>query len=62
MNPQTRSIILGFVRHALTTVGGGLATQGTLSQDELNAGIGAIITLIGIAWSVYEKRRRATAP
>jgi hypothetical protein len=61
MNPQNRSMILGVIRHVLTTAGGALATQGTVSEDEVNTGIGAIITLIGIGWSVYEKRRKAAA-
>ena len=54
MNPM----ILGILRHALTTLGGGLAMNGTLSGDDLNTAIGCITTLIGIAWSVYDKRQR----
>ena len=48
---------LGVVRHILTFGGGYLTSNGVVSASELEAGIGAIITLGGIAWSIYEKRK-----
>jgi hypothetical protein len=47
--------ILGIVRHALTFGGGFLVTSGYLTESTLETGIGAIVTLIGIVWSVVNK-------
>ena len=52
-------MVAGIVRHVLTTIGGGLIASGTLSHDELSTAIGAISTLIGVAWSVLGKRKTA---
>lgn len=51
-------VILGLIRHILTTVGGAGITNGLLSDSDLQAAVGAIITLVGIAWSIYEKRTK----
>lgn len=56
-----QAAIAGIIRHILTALGGGLVASGTLSGDDLNAAIGAITTLVGIAWSVFAKRKAATA-
>lgn len=56
-----QAAILGVIRHVLTALGGGLVASGTLSGDDLNLAIGAISTLVGIAWSVVAKRKTATA-
>ena len=53
--------IMGIIRHVLTALGGGLVVSGTLSGDDMNAAIGAITTLVGIAWSLIEKRNRKLA-
>lgn len=53
MNP----ILMGVIRHALTAFGGALVTNGTLSSDELNMAIGAVITLVGVVASVLAKRQ-----
>jgi hypothetical protein len=52
-------VIAGVVRHVLTAAGGGLVAEGSLAQSDLNAGIGAVLTVIGIAWSVMEKKKQA---
>ena len=50
---------LGIIRHALTFGGGFLVTSGYLTESTLNAGIGAIVTLIGVVWSVVDKNKKA---
>lgn len=50
--------ILGVVRHILTTAGGYLSANGIIGADEVNTGVGAIITLVGIAWSIWDKKAR----
>lgn len=57
-----QSALAGVIRHLLTTLGGALVANGTLSADELSAAIGAVVTLVGIAWSIVSKRTAATTP
>jgi hypothetical protein len=52
-----KAIVLGILRHVLTAVGGAGLFQGALSNDDWNTATSAILTLAGIAWSVYEKRK-----
>ena len=52
-------MIQGIVRHILTFGGGFLVTNGTLGQSDMEAGVGAIVTLAGIAWSVFAKKKAA---
>lgn len=48
---------LGLIaRHVLTTIGGGLVASGAIDAGQLETGIGAIMVLSGIAWSVWQKR------
>jgi hypothetical protein len=49
---------LGIVRHALTFGGGFLVTSGYLTESSLDTGIGAIVTLIGVIWSVIDKNKK----
>ena len=51
------SPLLGVLRHLLTFGGGYLVSGGVVSSTELEAGIGALISLAGVAWSIYEKRK-----
>lgn len=51
--------ILGFVRHVLTFGGGFLVSAGAMDAATLETAVGAIITLAGIAWSVFAKRKTA---
>jgi hypothetical protein len=48
---------LGVLRHVLTFGGGYLTSSGVVSASDLEAAIGAIVTLIGVAWSIYEKQK-----
>ena len=52
MNP----LWLGLIRHILTTLGRVLVAKGTIDASMMETGVGAVSTLIGIAWSVMEKR------
>ena len=51
-------IWLGLLRHGLTIAGGSLVTNGTLSGDDLSSAAGAISTLVGLVWSIADKRRK----
>lgn len=48
-------IAWGIIRHTITTLGGGLVADGVLSNDENSQLVGAVMTVLGIAWSGYEK-------
>jgi len=45
----------GLIRHALTTLGGGLATHGWLAASSVEPVVGSIMVLAGVVWSVYNK-------
>lgn len=51
--------ILGVVRHGLTTAGGALVADGLMSASEMQAIVGGVVTLVGVLWSIAEKRLRA---
>lgn len=56
MKPN-RSQVIGVLRHILTLVGGALlVSNGWISDAEASEAIGAICTLVGVGWSVWEKR------
>ena len=48
-------IIQSLLRHVLTTVGGTLVSKGVITTDDLSTTVGAILTLVGVAWSVVVK-------
>jgi hypothetical protein len=55
---MNKTAILALLRHGLTFLGGALASQGVADSAEIEQGIGAVITLIGLGWSIYEKKNR----
>ena len=59
MTQESLDKTLGIIRHALTFGGGFLVTSGYLTESTLNTGIGAIVTLIGVIWSVVDKNKKA---
>lgn len=50
--------ILGIVRHILTTAGGAVVANGALTSSEAETLVGAAVILVGVIWSVIEKRIR----
>lgn len=50
------TIIQAIVRHLLTTVGGSFLMSFGITGGALDAVIGAVSTLAGVAWSLYDKR------
>jgi len=57
-----RASIESLVRHGLTAVGGGMVATGNLTEGDLQAAVGAILTLGGIVWSVVKNRKQAVEP
>ena len=58
MNPD---ILFSLLRHALTTAGGVLIARGYATNDDITNAAGAILTLIGVAWSIYTKAKAPTS-
>lgn len=48
-------VILGVLRHLLTAGGGALATNGLIGSSDVELGVGAVLTLVGLVWSVWQK-------
>jgi hypothetical protein len=48
-------VVLGLIRHLLTLGGGFFINQGVMTNNEQETAIAAVITLIGVAWSVLVK-------
>jgi len=53
-----KETVLGFVRHILTFGGGYLASAGIIAEAQIEIAVGAIITLVGIVWSAFDKKKR----
>lgn len=54
------TIVQAVVRHLLTTLGGGYLMAFGISGGTLDAVIGAVSTLAGVAWSLYDKKKNET--
>jgi hypothetical protein len=55
-------ILGGIVRTVLSAYGGNLVAEGWLTQEQLTSGTGAVLVLLAIAWSVWQKSRTRTTP
>jgi uncharacterized membrane protein YdjX (TVP38/TMEM64 family) len=55
-------IVGGIVRTVLAAYGGKLVESGLITADQLSQGIGAIIVVLTLLWSIWQKRRAATTP
>lgn len=55
---MNKSIIMGLLRHALTTVGGAIAANGMfgLDTDTVQQIVGILMAIAGVAWSIYNKQ------
>ncbi len=58
MNDSIKSI----VRHGLSFGGGFLVAKGLVTVDQANELAGAIITVLGVGWSVWNNRKAKTPP
>lgn len=56
---MSKDMVLGLVRHVLTFGGGLLASNGIIGSSDVEIGVGALVTLIGLAWSAFDKKQRA---
>ena len=54
---MTQEQILGIIRHVLTTVGGIVVAKGTIDESTMVTVVGALTSLLGVAWSIWAKRK-----
>lgn len=50
-----KDILTSLVRHGLTTAGGTLVAKGTITASAMDEGVGAVMVLVGIVWSIFQK-------
>ena len=50
-------VIAALVRHILTAVGGGYFAAWGLDGEATDAFVGAAATMVGVVWSVYDKKK-----
>jgi hypothetical protein len=55
---MTNEIWLGVLRHILTVLGGIFVARGYADADAVNTAVGAATTLVGVGWSIWDKRER----
>ena len=53
----SKTTILGYVRHILTTLGGALVANGVFTESMLYESVGSIVVLVGITWSAIVKAK-----
>jgi hypothetical protein len=56
MNPNITSLI----RHLLSAAGGFLVAKGLASADQVAEVSGAAVSLIGVAWSIFNNKKNAS--
>jgi hypothetical protein len=50
------TVIAALTRHILTAVGGGFFVAWGLDGQSVDAVVGSVATLVGVAWSVWDKK------
>jgi hypothetical protein len=54
---MSAEVLGGLVRHVLTGIGGYFVASGMIDAGSMEIAVGAIVALVGIAWSVRIKAR-----
>lgn len=59
---MTSDQITGILRAILTAIGGYFVAKGLVDQATATAIVGAVLTLVGAAWSIYSNRPKTIVP
>jgi hypothetical protein len=51
------TVLTAVVRHVLTAAGGGFAVSWGIDGETWEGIVGALATLAGLGWSIWDKRR-----
>lgn len=54
--------ILGILRHVLTFAGGFIVAKGWIDEGALTELVGALMTVIGTGWSIFDKPTPTETP
>jgi hypothetical protein len=57
-----KDILLGLVRHLLTSAGGALVAKGVVTTTTLDQGVGLALVAVGALWSLIDKKLKAAVP
>lgn len=52
-----KDIIFGIVRHLLTVFGGILVSKGYTDETTVTSVVGAVMTIVGFVWSIWNKKK-----
>lgn len=52
------NIVLGIIRHGITTVAGGFVAKGMITGDQSTTLVAGLMVAVGIAFSVYDKYKK----
>ncbi len=55
---MNKDILFAVARHFLTLLGGAIAARYAIDGATIDAASGAILTLVGFAWSIWDKRQK----
>ncbi len=55
---MNKAAILGIIRHILTFGGGMGVSAGYLVESDLTGAVSAVLTLIGVVWSWWDKQEK----
>jgi hypothetical protein len=56
---MTQGIVAGVARHILTGIAGIFATRYAIDGATLDAIVGGLTAIVGVAWSVWDKKKAA---
>lgn len=59
---MTIEMVTALIRHVLTFGGGWLVALGWFDDATMQTGVGALVTLIGVVWSVVAKYYSPSRP
>ena len=54
---EIQEVVKSLVRHGLTLGGGFLVSQGYFDAAQAETLIGAAMTVFGVAWAIYSKKK-----
>lgn len=60
MNPEslTGKVVLGIVRHFVTSVAGGYVAKGLITHDQQQTLVAGLMVAFGLALSIYDKAQQ----
>jgi hypothetical protein len=56
---MTQGIVAGVTRHILTGIGGIFAARYAIDGGAMDAIIGGITALVGVIWSIWDKKSKS---